>query len=41
MKIDNNRTNQLNPANKAYLDSRGCNLTQKDVSQIQSYEAKL
>jgi hypothetical protein len=37
---NNNHTNQLNPGSKEYLDSRGCNLTEDDVSKIQSVEAK-
>lgn len=40
MKNDDNHTNMLNPLSTEFLDSRGCNLTKKDVSKIQSYEAK-
>ena len=40
MANDNNRANQLNPTSKEYLNSRGCNLTQADVSKIQCSEVK-
>ncbi len=40
MANNNNRATQLNPTSKEYLDSRGCNLTQEDVSKIQRAEVK-
>ncbi|MEA2027806.1 MAG: hypothetical protein U9N49_02370 [Campylobacterota bacterium] len=40
MANNNNRANQLNPTSKEFLDSRGCSLTQEDVSKIQRAEVK-
>jgi hypothetical protein len=37
---NDNRSNQLNPGSQKFLDSRGCDLTAKDVSIIQSIESK-
>mgnify|MGYP000081283623 CR=1 FL=1 len=37
---NDNYSNQLNPGSKEFLDSRGCDLTAKDVSKIQSVESK-
>ena len=40
MSNNDNRSNQLNPTSKEFLDSRGCNLTSSDVAKIQSAEVK-
>ena len=33
-----NRSQQMNPLDQKFLDSRGCNLTQADVSLVQKTE---